>query len=446
VVGFALRLFYRVEVHASQPEASGPVIYAGNHPNSLIDPGLIFVITRRQVTFLAKAPLFSAPILGALLRALGAVPVFRKQDDPTMMGRNEASLEAASNALVAGRAITLFPEGKSHSGPELAELRTGLARIALRAASRGAPVKIVPVGLTYAEKNRFRSKVLIEVGASIDVGRDERAEAVRELTDVVTAGLRRVTLNLENWEDLPLIRTGEALYALRTGGAPSDPERIRAFAQGIRILRAEQTARLQEIRRELISFRRALELASVDPRDLALSYRPWAVLSFVARNLLVLLLGLPLAVAGLMLFALPFYIPRWLASALKPELDVVGTVKFLATLIIAPLWIALLTALAWKLFGPIWATAALLGSLPLALLTRYFLEHWRGVARDVRTFFALGTRAEVKARLIKKADSLASEIELIAQELRPRVAEDAPAAATSPKGFDQGAPGSGARA
>jgi 1-acyl-sn-glycerol-3-phosphate acyltransferase len=423
VVGFALRLFYQVRVHGKASEELGAVIYAGNHPNGLIDPALIFIITRRQVTFLAKAPLFAAPVLGWLLRRLGALPVYRRQDDPSLMSKNEASLEAAAQALVRGRAITLFPEGRSHSEPQLAALKTGVARIALQAADRGAAVRIAPVGLTYGEKNRFRSEVLIEVGEPIEVSAGGGTEAVLALTARIAAGLRRVTLNLEQWEDLPLIKTAEILYALRAGKAAADPQRIRAFAEGVRIFRAEQPERFQRIRKELLSFRRALEIASIDPQDLTLTYRLMPVLSFVLRNLVVFVLWFPLAALGLVLFALPFYVPRWIASALKPELDLVGTVKFFASLVVAPLWMLLLAAGAWFVLGASWAVAVLLGAIPLALLTRYFFEHWRGVMRDVRTFLVLGSRKGLKAHLYREGEALAAQVESIAAELGPRLAE-----------------------
>src|SRR5690606_41268771 len=64
------------------------------------------------------------PIIGCLIRGMGALPVFRRQDDPTRMGGNEATLEAAAQVLVQGGALTIFPEGKSHSEPQLAALRS----------------------------------------------------------------------------------------------------------------------------------------------------------------------------------------------------------------------------------------------------------------------------------------------------------------------------------
>ena len=39
----------------------------GNHPNGLVDPALVFVITDRHVTFLAKEPLFRMPLIGRIL-------------------------------------------------------------------------------------------------------------------------------------------------------------------------------------------------------------------------------------------------------------------------------------------------------------------------------------------------------------------------------------------
>jgi CheY-like chemotaxis protein len=133
---------------------------------------------------------------------------------------------------VANRAITIFPEGKSHSEPQMAELKTGAARIAFKAAKRGAAVKIVPVGLTYGDKHRFRSEVLIDIGQPIEVkdylpkSEGEEVERVRQLTEKVADDLRGVTLNLEEWSDLPLINVAEQLYSIRLGEKTRDPARI----------------------------------------------------------------------------------------------------------------------------------------------------------------------------------------------------------------------------
>ena len=432
VVALLLRLFYRVKVHAPQAETSGPVIFVGNHPNGLIDPALVFILTRRQVTFLAKEPLFRIPLIGLLLKGLGALPVYRKQDDPAQMGRNEGTLDAARGALVAGRAITLFPEGKSHSEPSLAELKTGAARIALGAAKQGADVRIVPVGLTYGDKNLFRSEVLIEQGPPIAVRdfvpKDEagEVESVRALTERIAGALRSVTLNLDQWEDLPLIQLAQRLYSLRLKEA-LDPERLRYWARGLPLFRSEQPERFEQLRSEMMSFQRRLQLVNADTADLSLEYRTASVTRFVLKNLLMLLFGLPLSALGIVLFYVPYLFPRW--ASRNADLDTQATVKFLAAFVTSLVWWAVLTVGAWMWRGPALGVPVLLGVPPLALLTLYFVERWAVVRRDVAVFFTLVNRARLKALLLSEGERLSVEMERLAGEYRPRVDSSLGAAA-----------------
>jgi glycerol-3-phosphate O-acyltransferase / dihydroxyacetone phosphate acyltransferase len=441
VVALALRLFFRVQVQGASSIPDGPVLLLGNHPNGLVDPALIFVVTRRPVTFLAKAPLFTLPVLGWVLRGMGALPVFRRQDDPARMGDNEGTFQAATQALTAGGAITLFPEGKSHDAPRLAELRTGAARIALRAVRAGAPVRVVPVGLTYAQKHQFRSAVRVEVGPAFEVasflpeaeaGPEGETEVVRRLTEAMAHALGQVTLNLETWEDLPLAQTAGALWALRHAPPAGDAERLRRFARGVAVLRHAQPSRFAALREELLRFRRRLGRVHATPADLMAVHAPAALGAAIVRHLLGLLLGLPLCALGLLLFALPYQVPGWVAGALRTPLDVQATVKLAVTLVLAPLWVALLAAVGAWAGGPAWGVAALLGAPLLALLTRGLLEHWREVLRDGRLLLTLGGRAHLKALLRAEAERLAAEVAQAAGELGGRTDAPLPAAVARP--------------
>jgi glycerol-3-phosphate O-acyltransferase / dihydroxyacetone phosphate acyltransferase len=97
--------------------------------------------------------------------------------------------------------------------------------------------------------------------------------------------------------------------------------------------------------------------------------------------------------------------------------------------VLAPLWWALLTLLAWRWVGPAWALAVFAAALPLALFTRYFLERWREVLRDVGVFFVLGSRRKLKARLLAEGTRLGAEVERLAAEYGPRVSPPEPAPA-----------------
>ena len=76
------RVFFRqIEVVGLEHvPKDGPVLFAGNHPNSLIDPILIITTCGRKVHFAAKDALFKGRIMRAVLRGLGAVPIKRRDD------------------------------------------------------------------------------------------------------------------------------------------------------------------------------------------------------------------------------------------------------------------------------------------------------------------------------------------------------------------------------
>lgn len=431
-VGFAIRLFYRVKLRSLPERLEGPVMFVCNHPNSIVDPALLFAVLPRRITFLAREPLFHAPVFGWILKGLGALPVYRKQDHPGQTEKNEGTFDSASRALLAEGAITVFPEGKSHSEPRLAEIKTGAARIALRALKDGAPVRVVPVGLTYQQKHRFRSEVLVEASDPIDVaaygaaGADPDPDRVRALTEAVEAGLSRVTLNLEQWEDLPLIQTGEELYSLRLGERTRDPERLRRFARGVELFRREQPEKFERLRDEVMTYRRRLELVKARTKDLQLCYDSKLVWKFALRNVAALLFGFPLFFVGMLLFAVPFYIPRWLVRVLRQPIDRQGTIKFASALVLAPLCLTALTWGAWRWGGMAWAVVILVGAIPLAVFTRYFLERRKIALHDMQVFFTLGSRERLRTMLLAEGERLAQEIEETALQYRPRVLEPSP--------------------
>src|SRR2546423_1519063 len=207
VLRFAMRIYFRhVEVVGLEhvPRKS-PVIFVLNHPNALVDPAFLLCLAPRRVSFLAKSPLFRMPILGYLVRALDCLPVYRQQDEGEDVSKNREMFVAARKLLSRGGTIGICPEGVSHDEPRLRPIKTGAARIALGAVSTveansatlGAPaappvyaggsdkrkipcvdspaappayaggsdqrkipcvdLKIVPTGLYYTSKTKFRS-------------------------------------------------------------------------------------------------------------------------------------------------------------------------------------------------------------------------------------------------------------------------------------------------
>src|SRR5688500_19165894 len=88
VADAALRVYYRLNRAGTVVPQAGPVLLVAYHPNSLLDPAMVALAARRPVRFLAKAPLFSDPLVGLLVRGAGSIPVYRSSDAPSQVGRH----------------------------------------------------------------------------------------------------------------------------------------------------------------------------------------------------------------------------------------------------------------------------------------------------------------------------------------------------------------------
>ncbi len=137
---WVLRTLFSVEYHGVvNVPLEGPVIIAGNHP-SYLDPLLVGLPVKRTMRFMAWDALFHVPLLGFVIRKLGAFPVDLRK------GKGEAAYFEARRILNEGDVLGIFPEGqRSETGP-MGELRTGAARLAIET---GAPIVPVTIGGAY---------------------------------------------------------------------------------------------------------------------------------------------------------------------------------------------------------------------------------------------------------------------------------------------------------
>src|SRR5262249_3178070 len=124
-----------------------------------------------------------------------------------------------------------FPEGKSHDLARVEQVRTGAARLALQAAQSGAAVTLVPLGLNYERKERFRSAVWVNVGGPLSANAARRGLAgddgkpMRKLPVDLDRRLKQVAVHLEEERWTPFLADLEALMPPPESGKPI--ERIR---------------------------------------------------------------------------------------------------------------------------------------------------------------------------------------------------------------------------
>ena len=117
-------IFYRVDRAGRVPE-TGAVLLLPNHPNSLLDPAIVWATAGRDVRFLAKSTLFEGAFAPVLI-AGGAIPVYRRLDQGVDTSKNVETFEAVDRALADGDESASFPRG-SATRPA-ASFRSGPAR------------------------------------------------------------------------------------------------------------------------------------------------------------------------------------------------------------------------------------------------------------------------------------------------------------------------------
>jgi glycerol-3-phosphate O-acyltransferase / dihydroxyacetone phosphate acyltransferase len=415
--------FRRVEVVGQEHvPADGPVIFAANHPNALMD-GLVLVMTcgRTPVHFMCNAKLWRYPILSWMLNRLGGVPVRRVEEHAGPVN-NEAAFERLFASLETGVSVGIFPEGVSHTGSQLTRLKTGAARIALGVVARGkVRVTIVPCGLTYVHRHRFRSQALVHYGQpiAIDDGwaschAHDPAGTVTRLTEELRGALTAVTLNAPDWDTLRAAHAARRLY--KPAGVTLTPaayvELSRRFVE--RYLATAHEPEMRALRDDIERYQDRLDALGIKDHQLrnpvsraaALRRLAWRGARFVAL--------LPLGVPGALIHMPVAWLAATAGHRLAEDTDDVATLKVMTVVLMLPLvYAGLALATGWSV-STMWGIA-----LGVALPASFFasLKVLEGQARLLTSLRAL-------ARSARRGD----EFEALRQE-RERLVERVRAAA-----------------
>lgn len=428
---FWLWFFFRhVDVvRRDRVPAGGPVLLCINHPNNLIDSLLVGGVLPRKVHYLATAALFRNPVVARFLTACGAIPVYRKQDDPDKMDRNADAFAACYRALEAGRLIGIYPEGTTHSESRVQRIKTGAARIALEyeAAGRGAPLTLVPVGLYFDARKSFRSHVRVSFGETIPVApyaavyREDPPKAVEALTTAIQWGMEAEALHVARPERQELIRAVEQIYRgdlIRElqeerglGTRQIDPLRLsRTIADAVAHFEQHDPERVERLWAGVRRYQAMLAAHQV--RDQAVRARAERSPGRARlRRSGEASLGLPLFAYGLLVNGLPYLVPRWLARRTARKETDYATTRLLASIVAFPLFWTLEIWIVWRLAGLPWALA-FAGSLPVSGLIAYrYLGGMSRLRSRLRFGFLSLTQRHSASRLLAERRALVGELE-----------------------------------
>ena len=358
-------IFRRVDVTGASRLVEGePTIIAANHTNGLADPVVMAAKLPGLPSFLAAQDLWRFPPARFLFWLARVLPVSRRREN-TAARDNEQVFQACHEALTRGAHLALFPEGGVHLEPAMIPLKTGAARIALGAAADdGTPgIVILPIGLVYDDKGRFRSQAAIHIGHPIDVDdwveryRVDGPAAVRGLTSELAQRLHELTLNHASWEEAAVIDRAAAITILgeREAG-PREPvfaERSalsRSLAAAIRAQGGEDGPAFRALADAVESYRRDLALLGIDnPRAVPRLHPGWIRLR-LARLAVGSVVLMPFAAVGMVLNgAIVPAIHLVRSKVTHPAWQV--TAKGLTGVVLLPTMWAAETTIAYRRFG-----------------------------------------------------------------------------------------------
>lgn len=433
----AVHLFFRrIDVEAPQNVPfEGPVLLAANHSNALVDPLVILTAISRPVTMTAKQALANNILLRWLMSACGVITFQRQQDaGPRLRQRkNLKSLQQCQNILARGGAICIFPEGISHSDSKLRAFRPGVARIALEFVhNAGNPgrLKVVPTGLLYTAKDRFRSDVWLRFGDPLDVGRwlDQNPHAAApELTRVIEDRVAALTINTPSRREQWLLAGAAEIVATRAETPLSLGSEDNSSAEWFRLVSRLQNGWewlhrrrphvCQQLTRRIREFRRQLRRGGILPSEVFLPLNYGRAAFFLLREFELMVIGGPLALMGAVNHAAPYFIVRTLTVKLSRDKDHWASNAIYSSLVVFPFFYMLQLGMAWIWLPKMWAIIYTIALPYTGYYAILYGDRFQRAWRRARTFVRFTLRPGEQQALVEEGRDIVQEIRELAEAM-----------------------------
>ncbi|KAF9981075.1 hypothetical protein BGZ75_007666 [Mortierella antarctica] len=262
-----------------------------------------------------------------------------------------------------GRTVAVFPEGVSSDDYHLLDFKYGCTIMVLGylAQHRSKTLRIIPCGLNFFNRHRFRSRFYADYSHPLTVpdhlvemyreGGEAKKQACTELLQMIHSAVEGLTLNAPNYDELRLYKATRRLYS--TGVKLTVPQKLeltRRFAKGYQNL--VMTPSMAALKRDIDAYDK--HLASSGVRDAQLTANPsiLAALVFILPALFLLPVLFLLSLPGTLLFGPVGLLASWAAKqkgqqamlafqsylpvSRWPGRDVIATWKIVVSLALMP--------------------------------------------------------------------------------------------------------------
>ncbi len=398
---------------------SGGVIFCANHVNALVDPLLLQAACEKRMHPLARSGLFSNPFLKPFLKFSGAVPIYRSQDNKGDTTQNQDTFRRVYELLEQGLWIMIFPEGQSHSDPSIHQLKTGAARMAMGFTKQyGYEPTLIPVGLNFSKKGKFRGDALIYFGEPIKTKVDNSLDEYEQAQDITTnlaAGLKKVTINAKDWNDIELATKIDKFFFMHSKKNIKHKLKrnfrvARMILNRQKLLRKHHPNRLEKLTEKLKHFEKVCKRFGIKNYHLDVEYNSGTIFLYMLRIILILLLALPLSIWGFLNSGIPFYLTRHLTKLFAKNKDQYETTKMLLGLILFPVFWAIQTYVVYQYSGIKIALFYLLSIIIASIVAMKTRGEMGRIKENLKVFFLFSKKDKLKAHLKQKRMEIEQEL------------------------------------
>ena len=179
-------LFRGILIGRENIPKKGSFILVSNH-GSLLDPPLLGHAVGRNISFMAKAELFSIPLLGFIIKACGAYPVKRGIADKT-------TIKIACEKLLNNNSIGIFIDGTRQKDGRVNKPKQGAALLAFKNQKLLLPVAIINSNKLVRFKFfiPFFTKIVIKVGQPIYPPRNSSKDELVAITNSLQKSINKM--------------------------------------------------------------------------------------------------------------------------------------------------------------------------------------------------------------------------------------------------------------
>jgi hypothetical protein len=320
------------------------------------------------------------------------IPVYRKQDDPSLMNKNEETFNKCYEHLEKGGAILMFPEGISITERKLKPIKTGAARIVLGAEARNdfkLNTKIVHIGLNYENPHKFNRNLFVNINPAINTSSYEETyandsfKAAQDLTNDITKELEKLVIDIEDKYTDELVNNIEILYKYKLSRdlGISEDDKSRDFiitkniVETVNYYKVIEPKRVENMKSRLAIYFENLKKLGLSDGDILNNQQNDSFVLSNLKALFTIIIGFPFYVYGLINNFLPFEIPGFLASKITKSIEFRGAIGMVGGMFTFLLFHSIQIIIVWKLTHIQWLTIAYAVSLPISGLFTYWYYH-----------------------------------------------------------------------